>query len=73
MRAVLTLMLLFTLTASAEPTPGEVAACYGDAMRLCKPETEATFARSLRVYFCMRSHRAELSPRCAAVFAAHGL
>jgi len=50
--------------AAAQGTPGQRAACEGDAMRLCNqyvPDVQ-------RITACMAQHRRYLSPRCRAVF-----
>ena len=50
--------------AAAQGTPGQRAACEGDAMRLCNqyvPNVQ-------RITACMAQHRRYLSPRCRAVF-----
>lgn len=53
-------------------TQVEYDACRSDAMRLCKAETQMFFA-TLNTLACMRAHRLQLSPKCSAVFAAHGM
>jgi len=55
---------LMSLPALAQGTPAQRAACENDAMRLCQqyvPDVD-------RITACMSRHRAQLSPRCRAVF-----
>jgi hypothetical protein len=76
MRALLAaLILCATVTvadAAASPTDDERAACTPDARKFCKAEFDKLFA-ALRIYSCLSGHRQQLSPKCDAVFKAHGL
>jgi hypothetical protein len=54
--------------AGVHPTPQEIAACGGDAQRLCAPEIQ-----SGRVLACLQVHRAALSKSCAALLMERGL
>lgn len=74
MRAILAALIICALACSPvhAQTADEIAACKPDAIRLCKPQLEGWFV-TVRVFKCMREHRLELSPRCDAVFRAHGL
>jgi hypothetical protein len=53
------------------PTASELSACKADALRLCNPGIADLFNYD-RVKACMVAHRTKLSPKCAAVFKAHG-
>ena len=46
-------------------SPAEHAACDGDASMLCGSVQDED-----QLLGCMKSHRADLTPRCASVFAA---
>lgn len=62
-------------TAGAQ-TAAEARACYADAVRLCgvRPgQGAASLGEMIMVGNCLLWKRAVLSPRCRAVFAAHGL
>jgi len=74
MRAVLAALMLCAIMVSPAraQTDAEVAACHGDAIRLCRSQLSGWFVTA-RVLACMLGHRRELSPKCAAVFRAHGL
>jgi len=69
--ATVAVCLLAALPARAQ-TQADVNACYGDAMRLCRAQTQGAFAAP-RTLHCMLDHRTQLSTRCGAVFAAHGM
>ena len=73
MRLLLGLILAGGLaTVALAQTDAEVAACRPDALRFCKAQTEARFFAIARTFNCMLEHRTQLSPKCSAVFAAHG-
>jgi hypothetical protein len=74
------LILALALCAVAAPahatTASEAAACYADAVRFCgvtQADKDAGAFRRLAIGLCMLAHRAQVAPRCEAVFKAHGL
>lgn len=78
MRALLAaLILCATVTAASafvEPTNEETEICTPDAFKLCWREMWGKNIRE-RVFACLKDHhrKSELSPKCDAVFRAHGL
>lgn len=52
------------------PSPSEIAACTGDAFRLCIPQTG--FDRTA-IFLCLRASKRSMSAGCRAVFERHGL
>jgi hypothetical protein len=53
-----------------------VLSCYPDARKLCgttNPVRSLTSVQKVLVGTCLFAHMTELSPKCRAVFQAHGL
>lgn len=86
MKGLALLLLLASVSAARAQTAEDIHACYLDAVRLCgvskdgkPPATMADIAETARVAAvltvgtCLVSHREQLSPRCRAAFADHGL
>ncbi len=74
-RLILTIALCAAATAAHAATTAETAACYPDAVRLCgvtPADKDAGPFRRLIIGACMLAHRSQVSPRCEAVFRAHG-
>lgn len=74
--ALITVILASVLgKQAAAATAQEIAACFPDAVKFCgakRGEMPAFFAE-LRIRACMLVHVNDVSPRCLAVFRAHGL
>ena len=67
---VLFLAAAVTLMPAHAQTPAERNACRPDAVRLC---SSVLWGGILMTASCLISHRPQLSPRCRAVLASHGL
>ena len=69
------LILALGVYAARAQTPAEIHACFHDAARLCgaKSGDAPGFFESVRIKGCMLLHVNEVSPKCRAVFRAHGL
>lgn len=72
MKYVLALTLsLAVAPAFAQGTPAERIACGRDAVRYCRSELKAGVV--IAVGNCMIANKTRLTPRCRAVFTAHGM